>query len=94
MIMLWHREPNSYAATWRGQHLLLQTLGAGQWYLTADDVLVGLNGVPKFWPTARAAMNDIENRQQKIVAAAAKAFALAHPQPLNRLVSDKERAHA
>lgn len=72
MIMEWKKNVDgTYHAAWRGTQLMLvENTVTKRWHMLADDKLVRQN-----WPSARKAMNEIENRQQRIVVQLAAVYA-------------------
>lgn len=63
MIMQWKSSEGNFTANWQGQSLILfQTKVDGKWHMIAEDKLV-----KQSWSSARAAMKDIENKQQRII---------------------------
>jgi hypothetical protein len=72
MIMEWKRKAvTEYHAYWHGvQYVLYENHSTGRWHMTANGALVKQN-----WSTQRVAMKDMEERQTRIVLAAAVALA-------------------
>lgn len=71
MIMEWKKKSDgTFHATWRGAHLVLvENPVTGRWHMLADDKVVRQN-----WPSSRRAMNDVEDRQQRIILQASRAL--------------------
>lgn len=63
MIMQWTKEDDAYTATWQSiKFVLSQHPETQRWIVKANG-----ERVKQAWTTAKLAMEDIENRQQKLI---------------------------
>lgn len=69
MIMQWKKEGADYVTIWQNMHFLLtqnapknSSSRSNRWHLYTDG-----KHVKGDWPSARAAMNHVDNKQQQVI---------------------------